>query len=37
VDDLPRTASGKVKKFELQAQLADALADTDETVPGQPG
>jgi acyl-CoA synthetase (AMP-forming)/AMP-acid ligase II len=37
VDDLPRTASGKVKKFELQAQLADALADTGEVVPGQPG
>jgi non-ribosomal peptide synthetase component E (peptide arylation enzyme) len=23
VDELPRTASGKVKKYELQAQLAD--------------
>jgi len=26
VDDLPRTASGKVKKFVLQAQLAEELA-----------
>ncbi|HEX4219124.1 MAG TPA: AMP-binding protein [Acidimicrobiales bacterium] len=27
VDDLPRTASGKVKKFVLQAELADDLAE----------
>jgi acyl-CoA synthetase len=37
VDDLPRTASGKVKKFVLQTQLADELAGGDEPVPGQPG
>jgi acyl-CoA synthetase (AMP-forming)/AMP-acid ligase II len=37
VDELPRTASGKVKKFELQTQLADELAGGNGPVPGQSG